>query len=201
MSETDSSSTDSHTRLYIEALRDLRVALPRFSIFLFLLIFLWIIYPFLLSLGNNIFLEILDNKIELKYIINIIIITYLVVLILFTYKEIILVGSSLSKLIVFYSSNPQEDISRIEIRIKKFENTLALIFANLISFLIYYIFKDFIASISQIAAAIILILLIVSFLILFLLLSFSLSSEFETKILQQISKSRKRKNGNNKKSD
>ncbi|MFH7903289.1 MAG: hypothetical protein QXQ19_02375 [Candidatus Aenigmatarchaeota archaeon] len=190
---------DNHLNLYYEAINNLRIALPRFSIFLFLLIFLWIIYPFLIDLGNNIFLELKDTKIELKNLINIIIITYLVVLILFTYREIMLVGSAISKLIVFYSSNPQEDISRIENRIKKFENILSLIFANLVSFLIYFIFKDFLIGISQLLAATILIILVISLLVLFLFLSFSLSSELELK-LQNPLKQIKKKNGNKKSS-
>lgn len=192
--------SNAHINLYIEALKNLRVALPRFSIFLFLLIFLWVIYPFLINLGSNIFLDVWKNKIELKNIVNIIIVTYLVVLILFTYREIMLVGGALSKLIVFYSSSPEEDFSRLETRIKKFENIFSLIFANLVSFLIYYIFKDFLVAISQALAAIILIILTISFLGLFLILSFSLSSELEIKLRGPFIASRK-KNGNSKKSD
>lgn len=190
---------NTHLNLYYEAINNLRTALPRFSMFLFLLIFLWIIYPFLIYLGSNIFLELKDIRIELKNLINIIIITYLIVLILLTYKEIMLVGSALSKLIVFYSSNPIDDSSKIESRTKKFENILSLIFANLVSFLIYYIFKDFLVGISQVLAATLLIILIISFLILFLLLSFSLSSELELK-LESLFKQGKRKNGNKKSS-
>lgn len=193
----DKINSDEHAKLYIEALNNLKTALPKFSLFLLLLVFLWIISPFIIELGRDIYLEIFNVKIETKNLINILLITYLTVLLLFTYREIILIGSAFSKLIVFYSSNPNDDISKLNIRIKKFENILSLLLVNIISFLIYYIFKDFLSQISQIFASALLLILTLSFLILLFLLSISLSSELELKIQEVFRTREKRKNGRN----
>ncbi|MEM5820731.1 MAG: hypothetical protein QXP34_00205 [Candidatus Aenigmatarchaeota archaeon] len=193
----DKINSDEHAKLYIEALNNLKTALPKFSLFLLLLVFLWIISPFIIELGKDIYLEIFNVKIETKNLINILLITYLTVLLLFTYREIILIGSAFSKLIVFYSSNPNDDISKLNIRIKKFENILSLLLVNIISFLIYYIFKDFLSQISQIFASALLLILTLSFLILLFLLSISLSSELELKIQEVFRTREKRKNGRN----
>jgi len=186
--------------LYLEALNNLKSGLPKFSLFMFLLVFIWIIYPWIMDLGSNVYLEIFNTKIETKNLINILILTYITLIIIFAYREILLIGSALSKIIVFYSSNPNDDITKLELRIKKFENILSLLLVNLISFIIYHIFKDFLAQLSQTIASIILIFLTLSLLILLFLLSISLSSELEFKISGLTIKKKNGKNGNNKKS-
>lgn len=198
MNSSENEAENKHTDLYIEALKNLKLALPKFSLFLMLLVLIWLISPFIVNLGSNIYLEVFNTKIETKNLINIILITYLTILLLFTYREIILIGSAISRLIVFYSSNPNEDISKINLRLKKFEDILSLLLVNIISFLIYYIFKDFINQISQTLSSIILIILTISFLILTFLLSISLSSEIELKI-EEFFKKNGRKNGRNNK--
>lgn len=186
--------------LYLEALNNLKSGLPKFSLFMFLLVFIWIIYPWIMDLGSNVYLEILNTKIETKNLINILILTYITLIIIFAYREILLIGSALSKIIVFYSSNPNDDIAKLELRIKKFENILSLLLVNLISFIIYHIFKDFLIQLSQTIASVILIFLTLSLLILLFLLSMSLSSELEFKISGLTIKKKNGKNGNNKKS-
>jgi len=186
--------------LYVEALNNLKSGLPKFSLFMFLLVFIWIIYPWIMNLGSNVYLEIFNTKIETKNLINILILTYITLIIIFTYREIVLIGSALSKIIVFYSSNPNDDIAKLELRIKKFENILSLLLVNLISFIIYHIFKDFLVQLSQTIASVILIFLTLSLLILLFLLSISLSSELEFKISGLTIKKKNGRNGNNKKS-
>ena len=186
--------------LYVEALNNLKSGLPKFSLFMFLLVFIWIIYPWIMNLGSNVYLEIFNTKIETKNLINILILTYITLIIIFTYREIVLIGSALSKIIVFYSSNPNDDIAKLELRIKKFENILSLLLVNLISFIIYHIFKDFLVQLSQTIASVILIFLTLSLLVLLFLLSISLSSELEFKISGLNIKKKNGKNGNNKKS-
>jgi len=188
-----------HMNLYLEALNNLKSGLPKFSLFMFLLVFIWILYPWIMNLGSNVYLEIFDTRIETKNLINILILTYITLIIIFTYREIVLIGSALSKLIVFYSSTPNDDISKLELRIRKFENILSLLLVNLISFIIYHIFKDFLAQLSQTIASLILIFLTLSLLILLFLLSISLSSELEFKISRLTIKKKNGKNGNNKK--
>jgi len=185
--------------LYVEALNNLKSGLPKFSLFMFLLVFIWIIYPWIMNLGSNVYLEIFNTKIETKNLINILILTYITLIIIFTYREIVLIGSALSKIIVFYSSNPNDDIAKLELRIKKFENILSLLLVNLISFIIYHIFKDFLVQLSQTIASVILIFLTLSLLVLLFLLSISLSSELEFKISGLTAKKKNGKNGNNKK--
>lgn len=185
--------------LYVEALNNLKSGLPKFSLFMFLLVFIWIIYPWIMNLGSNVYLEVFNTKIETKNLINILILTYITLIIIFAYREIVLIGSALSKIIVFYSSNPNDDIAKLELRIKKFENILSLLLVNLISFIIYHIFKDFLVQLSQTIASVILILLTLSLLVLLFLLSISLSSELEFKISGLTTKKKNGKNGNNKK--
>ncbi|MEM0480990.1 MAG: hypothetical protein QXQ14_02295 [Candidatus Aenigmatarchaeota archaeon] len=179
--------------LYLTALADLRASLPRFLVFLSVILLLIIFYPIISNSLENSYLQLGEEKVSAKSILNMLTFFYITILLILTFREIWLLSFSISKLIVFFNSSEDEKLENLDIRIKKLNNAFLLLISFLISLFVFSFIKDYLIKLNQTLVSIIGIFLVIFLFLSLLIFGIAISSEIEHKINSLIEKLKSKK--------
>jgi hypothetical protein len=178
--------------LYVTALVDLRACLPKILVFLSLILLFIIFYPFLSSSFEGIYLQLDNQKIPAKGLLNLLIFFFIVVFLLLTIREIWLLSISLSKMIVYFNSSPQEKFEEIKIRVNKLSNAFLILVSFLVFLFIFSFLKEYILNLHPFLLNFISIGTIAFLFISLIFFAMAISSEIEIRVNKIIEKMKKK---------
>ncbi len=161
------------------AIKNLKIGLPKIITIIFILFILYFFTILTESLIKNIYFEYKDIKIEASKVLTIISLVFILLLIVIFYSELEILSFSLASLIAYYSSNPNEKEETIKAKILKLRNSFRMILFSISALILFFIFKDFLVTLSPNISFFIFVFLTIWFLFSLLLFSMSISSEIE----------------------